>query len=170
MTAGNSSPLTDGAAATLLMSEDKAKALGFVGKARLVDYVFVAQDPKEELLLGPAYATPKLLARNGLSLNDIDVIEIHEAFAGQVLAVFNALESDKFAKEKLGLEHAVGRINREIVNNWGGSISLGHPFGATGARLMTMAAQRLAVEDGKYALVTACAAGGMAYAGLLERY
>ncbi len=170
VTAGNSSPLTDGAAVTLLMTEEKAKALGYKAKARLVDYVFVAQDPKEELLLGPAYATPKLLARNGLSLNDIDVIEIHEAFAGQVLAVFNALESDKFAREKLGLEHAVGQINRDIVNNWGGSISLGHPFGATGARLITMAAERLAIEDGKFALVTACAAGGMAYAGLLERY
>lgn len=170
VTAGNSSPLTDGAAATLLMSQDKAIALGYKPKARLVDYVFVAQDPKEELLLGPAYATPKLLARNGLSLNDIDVIEIHEAFAGQVLAVFNALESDKFAKEKLGLEQAVGQIDRAKVNNWGGSISLGHPFGATGARLMTMAAERLIVEDGRFAIVTACAAGGMAYAGLVERF
>lgn len=169
VTAGNSSPLTDGAAITLLMSGEKAKALSYKPKAYLRDYVFVAQDPNEELLLGPAYATPKLLARNGMSLADMDIIEIHEAFAGQVLAVFKALESKKFAKENLGLEDAVGQIDRSKVNTWGGSLSLGHPFGATGARLVTMAAERLAAEDGQFALVTACAAGGMAYAALIER-
>lgn len=170
VTAGNSSPLTDGAAATLLMSEDKAKADGFAPKAILRDYIFVAQDPSEELLLGPAYATPKLLERNGLEYSDLDVIEIHEAFAGQVLAVLAALESDEFAREKLGRDKRVATIDMDKINTWGGSLSLGHPFGATGARLVTQAAQRLHAEDGKLALVTACAAGGLGHAMLIERY
>ena len=170
VTAGNSSPLTDGAAATLMMSEERALALGYTPKAYLRDYTFVAQDPGEELLLGPAYAVPKLLGRAGLTLDDVDVIEIHEAFAGQVLAVLRALESDQFAKEKLGREHKVGEVDMDKVNPWGGSLSLGHPFGATGARLVTTAAHRLLEEDARYAFVTACAAGGLGHAMLLERY
>lgn len=170
VTAGNSSPLTDGAAATLLMTEEKALELGFTPKAYLRDYLFVAQDPKDELLLGPAYATPKLLDRAGLTFADLDVIEIHEAFAGQVLAVLTALESDEFAKEKLGRDSRVADIDMDKVNAWGGSLSLGHPFGATGARIVTTAANRLHNEDGRYALVTACAAGGLGHAMLVERY
>lgn len=170
ITAGNSSPLTDGASATLLMAEERALAQGFRPKAVLRDYLFVAQDPGEELLLGPAYAVPRLLERNGLTLDDIDVIEIHEAFAGQVLAVLAALESNKFAQEKLGRSESVGRVNMDKLNCWGGSISLGHPFGATGARLVTTAAHRLHAEDGHLALVTACAAGGLGHALLMERY
>jgi len=169
VTAGNSSPLTDGAAATLLMEEDAARAAGYEPKARLVDYLYVAQDPGEELLLGPAYAVPRLLERNGLSLSDIDVLEIHEAFAGQVLAVLRALESDRFARERLGLGRRVGEVEMERVNAWGGSVSLGHPFGATGARLVTTAANRLREEDGRFAVVTACAAGGLGHAMLVER-
>ncbi|ABG05381.1 3-ketoacyl-CoA thiolase [Rubrobacter xylanophilus DSM 9941] len=169
VTAGNSSPLTDGAAATLLMEEDAARAAGHEPKARLADYLYVAQDPGEELLLGPAYAVPRLLERNGLSLSDIDVLEIHEAFAGQVLAVLRALESDRFARERLGLGRRVGEVEMERVNAWGGSVSLGHPFGATGARLVTTAANRLREEDGRFAVVTACAAGGLGHAMLVER-
>lgn len=170
VTAGNASPLTDGASATLLMTEDKALALGYTPKAYLRDFVFVAQDPGDELLLGPAYATPKLLDRAGLNFADLDVIEIHEAFAGQVLAVLKAWESDAFAQDKLGRERRVADVDMDKVNVWGGSLSLGHPFGATGARLVTTAAHRLQAEDGRYALVTACAAGGLGHAMLLERY
>jgi acetyl-CoA acetyltransferase family protein len=168
VTAGNSSPLTDGASATLLMSEETAKALGYKPQAIIRDFVFVAQDPKDELLLGPAYATPRLLERNSLTFSDLDVIEIHEAFAGQVLAVLSALESKTFA-EKLGRSEPVAKIDMNKINTWGGSISLGHPFGATGARLVTTAANRLHDEGGKFALVTACAAGGLGHAMLLER-
>lgn len=169
VTAGNSSPLTDGAAVSLLMSEEKAKALGYTPKAYLRDYTFVAQDPGNELLLGPAYATPKLLERNGLGFTDVDVIEIHEAFAGQVLAVLAALESDTFAQEKLGRKEKVASISMDTINLWGGSLSLGHPFGATGSRLVNQAVSRLHDEDGRFALVTACAAGGLGHAILLER-
>ncbi len=169
ITAGNSSPLTDGASATLLMEEEAARAAGYRPRARLRDYLYVAQDPGEELLLGPAYATPRILDRNGLTLDDIDVVEIHEAFAGQVLAVLKALESDDFASEKLQRGKRVGDIGMDRVNAWGGSVSLGHPFGATGARLVTTAAHRLEEEDGHFALVTACAAGGLGHAMLIER-
>jgi acetyl-CoA acyltransferase len=170
VTAGNSSPLTDGAAATLLMSEAKALELGYQPVAILREQVFVAQDPNEELLLGPAYAVPTVLDRMGLSFSDLEVIEIHEAFAGQVLAVLTALESDAFAREKLARVGKVAEIDIDKVNVWGGSISLGHPFGATGARLVTTAANRLWAEDGHFALVTSCAAGGLGHAMIVERY
>lgn len=170
VTAGNASFLTDGASATLIMTEKKAKELGFEPIAYLRNYSYVAQDPKDELLLGPAYATPKVLDAAGKSITDIDVFELHEAFAGQVLAVLNALNSDHFAKNNLGREKAVGEIPMDKLNNWGGSLSLGHPFGATGARLVTMAANRLKAEDGQFALVAACAAGGHGHAMLIERY
>lgn len=169
VTAGNSSPLTDGAAVTLLMDEERAVAEGRPVRARVRDFVFNAQDPGDELLLGPAYAVPRLLERNGLSWGDLDVIEIHEAFAGQVLAVLAALESDAFARERLGRDARVADIDLERINPWGGSVSLGHPFGATGARLVNTAVHRLAHEDGRLALVTACAAGGQGHAMLLER-
>lgn len=169
VTAGNASPLTDGASAVLLMEEEAAKAHGLTPLARLGAYTFVAQDPGEELLLGPAYATSQVLDRAGVTLGDVDVIELHEAFAGQVLAVLRALESETFAKERLGREQRVGDVDMNKLNLWGGSLSLGHPFGATGARLLTMAARRLRDEDGTLALVTACAAGGLGHALLLER-
>lgn len=167
VTAGNASPLTDGAAAVMLMEQQRAVAEGHPVLGTIVDSLFVAQDPGNELLLGPAYAVPKLLARNNLTLADIDVIEIHEAFAGQVLAVFAALESAEFMSSRnLGKPMAVD-MNR--VNRWGGSVSLGHPFGATGARLVSFALSRLAQGGGQYAVVTACAAGGLGHAMLLER-
>lgn len=170
ITAGNASFLTDGASASLIMGEKTALSLGLKPKAYLREYVYVSQDPGEELLLGPAYATPKVLDRMGLNFKDIDVFEVHEAFAGQVLAVLNALDSQQFAKESLGKESKIGLIPMDKMNTLGGSLSLGHPFGATGVRLVTTAANRLIREDGKYALVTACAAGGQGHAIILEKY
>jgi acetyl-CoA acetyltransferase family protein len=170
LTAANSSFLTDGAACVLLMSEEKAKELGLTPKAYIVDYAFTGSDLKEELLLGPAYATAQILKDNKKTLSDIDVFEYHEAFAGQILANLNALKSTEFAKEKLGLDHAVGEIPIEKMNTLGGSLSIGHPFGATGARLLTTACNRLIRENGKYALLSACAAGAHGHAMLLERY
>jgi acetyl-CoA acyltransferase len=169
VTAGNSSALTDGASATLLMSAEAAEADGYAPKAALRNYTYVAQDPGTELLLGPAYAIPQVLDDAGLTLDNIDVIELHEAFAGQVLAVLEALQSDTFADEQLGRDSAVGTVDLDHMNAWGGSLSLGHPFGATGTRLVTTAAHRLEVEDGRWALVAACAAGGQGHAMLIER-
>ncbi|CAH0376214.1 unnamed protein product [Pelagomonas calceolata] len=169
-TAANSSFLTDGAAATLIMSESKALELGYAPKAYLNNWTFAAVDPFEEMLLGPTYATAKVLDMAGVSLDDIDVVEFHEAFAGQVLANFNAMSSDEFGREKLGRQGAVGTMNMDKVNPHGGSLSLGHPFGATGARLVTTAANRLQREGGKLALVAACADGGVGHACVLERY
>ncbi|MCX5834625.1 MAG: acetyl-CoA C-acyltransferase [Deltaproteobacteria bacterium] len=170
VTAGNSSFLTDGAAATLLMAEDAARALGYKPKARIRAYAYSAQDPGEELLLGPAYATPKALDAAGLGLSDIDVFEFHEAFAGQILANIQCLASESFAREKLGRAGRMGDIPMEKFNSLGGSLSLGHPFGATGARLVTTAANRLIRENGTFALVAACAAGAMGNAIVLERW
>lgn len=169
VTAGNSSPLTDGASATLLMSEERAETMGLSPTARLHHYTYVAQDPGDELLLGPAYAIPQVLDAAGLTLDDIDVFELHEAFAGQVLAVLAALDADSFATDTLNRTSAVGEIPMDKLNTRGGSISLGHPFGATGARIVTTAANRLHEEDGELALVAACAAGGQGHALLLER-
>ena len=170
ITAGNASFLTDGASAVLIMSEKKARELGYKPLAYLRDYTFVSQDPKNELLLGPAYATHKLLKRTGLSLSDIGVFEIHEAFAGQVLANQAALGSDKFAQEKLGVSAKVGAIPEDKMNLWGGSLSIGHPFGATGCRLVTTCANRLIQENQQFALLTACAAGGQGHGMIVERY
>ena len=169
ITAGSSSALTDGASATLLMAEEVAEAEGFAPRAALRTYTYVAQDPKTELLLGPAYAIPEVLDEAGLTLDDIDVIELHEAFAGQVLAVLDALRSETFAEEHLNRGDAVGEVPMDRLNTRGGSVSLGHPFGATGARLVMSAVNRLHDEDGRWALVSACAAGGQGHAMLIER-
>ena len=170
ITAGNASFLTDGAAAIILADEAKARELGLVPRAWVAGYVFVAQDPREELLLGPAYAAAKLLKSRGLGLNDIDVFEFHEAFAGQVLANLKCMASPEFSRENLKLETPLGQVPREKLNLHGGSLSLGHPFGATGARLVTTAANRLHRENGSLALVAACAAGAMGHAMLLKRF
>ena len=169
VTAGNSSALTDGASAALLMAQETAEAEGRTPRAALREYTYVAQDPGTELLLGPAYAIPQVLDDAGLTLDDIDVIELHEAFAGQVLAVLEALASDTFAEEKLNRSSAVGTVEMDRLNTRGGSLSLGHPFGATGTRIVTTAANRLHEEDGRWALVAACAAGGQGHAMLVER-
>uniref|UniRef100_A0A8C5M6S1 Trifunctional enzyme subunit beta, mitochondrial n=1 Tax=Leptobrachium leishanense TaxID=445787 RepID=A0A8C5M6S1_9ANUR len=170
VTAANSSFLTDGASAVLIMSEDKALALGYKPKAYLRDFVFVSQDPKDQLLLGPTYATPKVLERAGLTLADIDVFEFHEAFAGQILANLTAMESDWFAQNYMGRKTKVGAPPLEKFNTWGGSLSLGHPFGATGCRLVMAAAHRMKQEGGQYGLVAACAAGGQGHAMIVEAY
>lgn len=169
-TAANSSFLTDGAAACLIMSEDKALALGFAPKAYLNTWTFAAVDPFEEMLLGPTYAASKVLDAAGISLEEVDVVEFHEAFAGQVLANFNAMDSDAFGREKLGRKGKLGSMDLARVNVLGGSLSLGHPFGATGARLVTTAANRLQREGGRFALIAACADGGVGHACVLERY
>lgn len=170
ITAANASFLTDGASAALIMSEEKALELGFKPKVYLRDYVFVSQDPKDQLLLGPAYATPKLLDRVDLGFDDIDVFEYHEAFAGQILANLKAMDSEWFAKNLMGRSAKVGELPMERLNTWGGSLSIGHPFGATGVRLVTTAANRLQREGGRYGLIAACAAGGQGHAMLVERY
>lgn len=170
VTAGNSSFLTDGAAAVLISSEEEALAAGFKPKACIKDWACSGQDPEEELLLGPAYAVAKLLDRSGLAIEDIDVFESHEAFAGQVLANMKCLASESFARQKLGRQKKVGEVSLDRLNTLGGSLSLGHPFGATGARLVTTAANRLVREGGRFAVVTGCAAGGLGNAILLERY
>ena len=170
LTAANSSFLTDGGAASLIMTEEKAKALGLTPKSRIVEYVFTGQDVEEELLLGPAYAISQVLEKAGLTLDQMDVIELHEAFAGQVLANIKCLASDDFAKEKLGRTKAVGTIDYAKLNNWGGSLSIGHPFGATGSRLITTASNRLLKEGGKYAILAACAAGAHGHAMIIEKY
>lgn len=169
ITAGNASFLTDGAAAVLMMTEDKAKELGLTPKAYLHSYTFVGCDLDTELLLGPTYAVSKLLKQANMNLSDFDVFEFHEAFAGQILANLKCLASDEFAKEKLGRDKAVGVVPMDKFNLWGGSLSLGHPFGATGARLVTTAANRLHKENGKYALLAACAAGAHGHAMILEK-
>jgi acetyl-CoA acyltransferase len=170
ITAGNSSAFTDGASASLIMEKKTSISHGLTPKAYLRAYTYVSQDPEDELLLGPAYATPKVLDMMGLQLSDIDVFEFHEAFSGQILTVLKALNSDKFAKEKLDRDKKVGEIPMDKFNCWGGSLSLGHPFGATGTRIVTTAANRLHHEDGNLALVAACAAGGQGHAIILERF
>ncbi|KAM3674866.1 trifunctional enzyme subunit beta, mitochondrial isoform 1-T3 [Ammospiza maritima maritima] len=170
VTAANSSFLTDGASAMLIMSEEKALAMGYKPKAYLRDFVYVSQDPKDQLLLGPTYATPKVLEKAGLSMSDIDVFEFHEAFAGQILANLKAMDSDWFAKNYMGRRSKVGAPPLDKFNTWGGSLSLGHPFGATGCRLVITAAHRLKKEGGQYGLVAACAAGGQGHAMIVELY
>ncbi|KNC81553.1 trifunctional enzyme subunit beta, mitochondrial [Sphaeroforma arctica JP610] len=170
VTAGNSSFLTDGASATMIMSEEKALALGLKPLAYLRECTFVALDPKDQLLLGPAYASGKVLDMAGLSLNDMDVVEYHEAFAGQILSNITAMESDKFCQEHMGRKNKIGTMPMDKFNLWGGSLSIGHPFGATGGRITTTAANRLIHEDGTFALLAACAAGGQGVAHVLERY
>jgi len=170
LTAANSSFLTDGAAVTLLMHEDKARQLGLTPKAELVDFTFTGQDVQDELLLGPAYAVSRLLDKTGMALSDFDVIEFHEAFAGQILSNLRALASDEFARQHLGRDKAVGEVDMDKFNRWGGSLSIGHPFGATGARLATTTANRLIEEDGRYGLLAACAAGAHGHAMILKRY
>ena len=168
VTAGNSSPLTDGASALLLASEEKQKALGLPVLGYVKSYAFCAVDPADQLLIGPAYATPIALDRAGLKLKDMDLIDMHEAFAAQVLSNTQALESDKFAREKLGRDKRVGLIDWDKFNVNGGSISIGHPFAATGARQITQTLRELKRRGGQFALCTACAAGGLGAAIILE--
>jgi acetyl-CoA acyltransferase len=168
VTAGSSSPLTDGAASVLLMSEEKAAALGVDALARVTAWCYVGVDPADQLLIGPAFAIPRLLEQVGRELADIDLIDLHEAFAAQVLSVTKALASDGFARERLGRSRAVGTIDPARLNVHGGSLAFGHPFGATGARMVTTMAHELHDTGKASALLGICAQGGLGAAALLE--
>ncbi|HEX6966494.1 MAG TPA: acetyl-CoA C-acyltransferase FadI [Gemmatimonadaceae bacterium] len=167
VTAGNSSPLTDGAAAVLLMSEEKARALGYAPLAFIRSYAYAALDPGEQLLQAPVLAAPVALQRAGLTLKDIDLIEMHEAFAAQVLSNLRGFESKEWA-ERAGFSTPVGEVDRSRLNVMGGSIAIGHPFGATGARITTTLAHELTRRGQQFGLMTVCAAGGMGFAMVME--
>lgn len=169
ITAGNSSALTDGAAAVLLMSEQKAKALGYTPLGFVRSWAFAALDPNEQLLMGPAYATPVALQRAGLDLRQMDLVDMHEAFAAQILSNLQAFASRTWAQKKLNRNTAIGEIDASRFNVNGGSIALGHPFGATGARMVTTTLREMGRRDAQYGLVTLCAAGGLGAAMVLER-
>ena len=169
ITAGSSSPLTDGASAVILMEEKTAKRLGFTPRAFIRSWAFAALDPNWQLLMGPSFATPIALDKAGLTLNDIDVVDMHEAFAAQILSNTQAFASAEWAQRWLGRDEAIGEIPDDKFNLYGGSLSIGHPFGATGARQITTMANELARRDGGTALVTQCAAGGLGAAVVLER-
>ena len=168
VTAGNSSPLTDGAAAVLLMSEDKARALGYRPLATIRSYAVAAVDPGWQLLMGPAYAVPKALDRAGITWKDLGLVEIHEAFAAQVLSNVQAWSSKAWA-EKLGRPAPVGDVDWSRTNVMGGSIAIGHPFGATGARIVLTLANEMQRRDVQFGLISICAQGGMGMAMVLER-
>lgn len=168
VTAANSSFLTDGGTAVLLMSEEKARALGLKPKAYIVSYAYSGQDLVEELLLGPAFTIPKALDKAGLALSDIGVFEIHEAFAVQMVANVKCLASAQFAHEKLGLSKAVGEIDMDKLNIYGGSLSLGHPFGATGGRLVTTCCNRMIDEGAQFGVISGCGAGALGNAIIFE--
>ena len=168
VTAGNASPLTDGGAAVLLMREDVAKSLGYQPKAYIRSYAYAALDPGEQLLQAPVLAAPVALKRAGLTLRDIDLVEMHEAFAAQVLSNLRGFESQDWA-ERAGFSAPVGAVDREKLNVMGGSVAIGHPFGATGARITTTLVNELARRGGQFGLMTVCAAGGLGFAMVVER-
>lgn len=168
VTAGNASPLTDGAAAVLLMSEEKANAMGFTPLGYIRSYAFAAKTPKDDLLMGPVLAAPIALDRAGITLKDLSVIDMHEAFAGQLACNLHGLASADYAKATLNRKKAVGEVNRDLLNVNGGSIAFGHPFGATGARVVSQALYELRRRGGGLALTTVCAAGGIGAAMVLE--
>ncbi|MFZ5559935.1 MAG: acetyl-CoA C-acyltransferase FadI [Pseudomonadota bacterium] len=168
VTAGNASPLTDGAGALLLMSEARAKAEGRGILGYIRSYAFSAKTPKDDLLMGPVLATPIALDRAGLTLADLTLIDMHEAFAGQLACNLKGLASKDYARSMLGRNAAVGEVDRSRLNVNGGSIAYGHPFGATGARVIAQALYELKRRGGGTALTTACAAGGIGAAMVLE--
>lgn len=168
VTAANSAPLTDGAAALLLMSEGRAKALGYEPLAYLYGYSFAGLPAKYDMLLGPLYATAKLLARTGCTLADLTLVEMHEAFAAQVLSNLQLFGDARFAQEKLGRSQALGEIDPARFNVLGGSLAYGHPFAATGARMIVQSVRELRRRGGGLALTTACAAGGLGAAMIWE--
>jgi acetyl-CoA acyltransferase len=168
VTAGNASPLTDGASAVLLMSEERARTLGYQPIGYIRSYSYAALDPGEQLLMGPVLAAPVALARAGLTLGDMDLIEMHEAFASQVLCNLQGFESRAWA-ERAGFSQPVGEVDRARLNVMGGSLSIGHPFGATGGRILTTLCNELGRRGGQFGLMTVCAAGGMGHAMVVER-
>ena len=168
VTAGNSSPLTDGASALLVMRESKANALGLAPLGFVKSWAYAAVDPGWQLLMGPVFAAPKALDRAGLTLKDMDLVDMHEAFAAQVASNLQALGSKKFAEERLGRSEAVGEIDPAKLNVNGGSIAIGHPFAATGGRMVLSALNELKRRGKQHALLTVCAAGGLGAAVVLE--
>jgi acetyl-CoA acyltransferase len=168
VTAGNSSPLTDGGSAVLLMSEERAKSLGYPAMGYIRSYSYAALDPGEQLLMGPVLAAPVALQRAGLSLGDMDLIEMHEAFASQVLCNLKGFVSKEWA-ERAGFSKPVGEVDRAKLNVMGGSLSIGHPFGATGGRILVTLLNELGRRGGQFGLMTVCAAGGMGHAMVVER-
>jgi acetyl-CoA acyltransferase len=168
VTAGNSSPLTDGGACVLLMNEQKAKSLGYPTLGVIRSYAYAALDPGEQLLQAPVLAAPVALKRAGLTLKDMDLVEMHEAFSAQVLSNLKGFES-KWWAERAGFSQPVGEVDRAKLNVMGGSIAIGHPFGATGARITTTLLNELRRRGGQFGLMTVCAAGGMGFAMVVER-
>jgi acetyl-CoA C-acetyltransferase len=175
LTAGNSTPLTDGAACVLLGSQEWARARGIPVQAYFthsasaaVDYAGLA-GPREGMLMAPTYAVPQMLERAGIGLQDFDIYEIHEAFAAQVLCTLKAWESEDYCKDKLKLPGRLGNIDRTKLNPKGGSVAIGHPFGATGARIVASLAKQLAERGSGRGLISICAAGGMGVTAILER-
>jgi acetyl-CoA acyltransferase len=169
ITAGNASPLTDGASAVLLMSESKARELKMAPLGVIRGYAVAAVDvQKEPLLIGPAYAMPRALKKAGVTWNDIDLFEFHEAFAAQVLSTLRAIESKEWCKEKLGLEKAIGSVDPSKLNVNGGSIPLGHPFGATGGRMVIQTLAELRARKKSLGLISICAAGGLGLVMIVE--
>ena len=168
VTAANSTPLTDGGAAILLMSEKRAKELGYEPLGYIRSFAFSAIDVHNDMLMGPSYATPMALDKAGISLSDLTLIDMHEAFAAQTLSNVKMFASNKFAKECLGRDKAIGEIDMDKFNVLGGSIAYGHPFAATGARMIIQTLRELKRRGGGFGLNTACAAGGLGAAMVLE--
>ncbi len=169
LTAGNSSPLTDGASAVLLMSEERTRDLGLEPLGYLRSFAYASLDPASQLLQGPAYAAPMAMEKAGLGLNDLDLIEMHEAFAAQILSNMKAFASPRFARDELGKSRPLGEVDLDKFNVNGGSIAIGHPFGATGARVTMQLLYELQRRQQNLGLLTVCAAGGVGFAMVVER-
>ena len=169
LTAGNSSPLTDGGSAVLVMSEERAKALGYEPLGYLRSYAYAAVNPGEQLLQGPAYAAPSALAGAGVQLSDIDLVEMHEAFAAQIMSNLKGFASRRFASDELGRSEPIGEVDLDRFNVTGGSVAIGHPFGATGARVVMQLLYELRRRGLDLGLATVCAAGGVGLAMVVER-
>jgi acetyl-CoA acyltransferase len=169
VTAANASPLTDGGSAVLLMSDEASRALGYRPLAYIRSYAVAAVDPADQLLMGPAYAVPKALERAGITWKDLGLVEMHEAFASQVLSNVQAFESREWAEKHLGRSQPVAEVNWDTLNVMGGSIAIGHPFGATGGRLTATLAYEMRRRDVQFGLISVCAQGGMGFAMVLER-
>ena len=168
ITAGNASPLTDGASALLVMTESRAKSLGYTPLGYLKSWAYAALDPNGWMLMGPTHATPLALDRAGLTLQDMAVVDVHEAFAAQVLCNLQAWNSKKYFADKLGRSAPLGEVDDDKLNVHGGSIAIGHPFAATGARQITTVLHELKRRGGGFGLATACAAGGLGATIIVE--
>ncbi len=169
VTAGNASPLTDGASAVLLMSEEKAKALGYEPLGYIRSYAYAALAPSDQLLQGPVFAAPVALDRAGLTMKDIGLLDMHEAFAAQILSNLQWFASRKIAEERLGRSEPVGLPPEDRINVMGGSIAIGHPFGATGGRITVSLLNEMKRRDEEFGLITVCAAGAMGFSMVVER-